>query len=476
MRSFIFLLTLLFFSIISFSQNNVGIKADGSMPDSSAKLDVQSTTQGLLLPRMTTAQRNAMPKKTAGLIVYDIDKQTLYIYNGTSWNALAAVTGNELQAFSTSANPEKAGDSYGCSVAISGDWAAVGAYGYDKSGGLTDCGAVFIYKRTNGQWKQMQILTASDAQPGDRLGYSVAIDGNRLVAGASLATVGSGFYHGAAYVFELTGGVWAQTDKLTALDAASGDYFGSSVSIEGNNIVIGAPGDDGAGTTDEGCAYWFRYEPSIPDWVQDHKITGTLAANNDKMGTSVSVSGGYALIGIPGRSNNAGYATMFQKSNTTYYDFNPGLPSGSRCGESVCIKNLNIVIGAPNTTVDGKANRGKVFVYNGLSQNGDVLLPSLNAEDNFGSSVSFFNGYLLVGATGRTVNGNISQGEAYLFKQGIGNFGNTVWDYKRKINVNNGTINEFYGQSVSINGFNLLVGTEWPQGSKGRVIFLNIEE
>ncbi len=476
MRLFTVLICALLVSTTGFSQNNVGIKTDGSLPDSSAKLDIQSTTQGLLMPRLTTAQRNAMPKKTAGLLVYDIDKQTLYIYNGSNWNALAAVSGNELQAFSTGAIPDKAGDSYGCSVSISGDWAAVGAYGYDKPGGLTDCGAVFIYKRTNGLWAQTQILTATDAQPGDRLGFSVAIDGNRIVAGASLATVGSGFYHGAAYVFENTNGVWAQTDKLTASDAASGDYFGSAVAIEGNSIVIGAPGDDGTGTTDEGCAYWFRYEASIPDWVQDHKITGTLAASNDKMGTSVSVSVGFALIGIPGRNNNAGYATLFQKSNTSYFDFNPMLPAGSRCGQSVFMKNATIILGAPNATVDGKANRGKVFMYNGYSQNGDVLLPALNADDNFGASVSFSNGYLLVGATGRTVNGNSSQGEAYLFKQGVGNFGNTIWEYKRKINVNNGTINEFYGQSVAISGGNVLVGTEWPQGSKGKVIFLNIEE
>jgi hypothetical protein len=112
---------------------------------------------------MTTAQRNAMPKKSNGLLVYDIDKQTLYIYNGSRWNPLAAVTNAELQAFSLPMLIQVlAMKVFGCSVAVSGDWAAVGAYGYDLPG-KSDCGAVYIFKRTSGIWQQVQIITATDA-------------------------------------------------------------------------------------------------------------------------------------------------------------------------------------------------------------------------------------------------------------------------------------------------------------------------
>jgi len=73
-----------------FAQNNIAI--GNNAPDSSARLDVQSSTQGLLIPRLTSAQRNAMPKKAVGLLVYDTDKQTVMMYNGSSWSALLLET------------------------------------------------------------------------------------------------------------------------------------------------------------------------------------------------------------------------------------------------------------------------------------------------------------------------------------------------------------------------------------------------
>lgn len=474
------LVPFLFFSIITSAQNNVGIKSDGSLPDSSAKLDIQSTTQGLLLPRMTTSQRNAMPKKAPGLIVYDTDKQTLYLYNGSQWNPLAAVTNAELQAFSTAALPGSDYESFGCSVAISGDWAAVGAYGYDLPG-KPDCGAVYLFNRINGAWQQVQIITASDAEASGRFGFSVALDGDRLIAGAYLATIGANTYAGAAYIFHRISNNWTEQIKLQASDPSAGDYFGWSVAIEGNSAIVGAPGDDGAGTTDEGSAYIYRYESFIPGWVFDKKILGTLPASNDKFGKSVSISGNYALVGVPGRSSNAGIALIFEKTSNwlSVTAINQFVAANSQFGASVFIKNATIVIGSPNETVNGLVGRGKVYsfyYYFGWQYNGDILLPSLQAGDQFGSAVSFANGYLIAGAPGRTVNGNAGQGEAYLFKQ-IGVQPSTVsWEYKRKINVNNGSMNDQWGQNVSVNGFNLVTGTEWPQNARGKVIFLNIED
>jgi len=70
----------------------VAINTDGTPPDSSAILDVQSTTRGMLIPRLTTAQRNTLTHLSPGLIIYDTDVKSFFYYNGTSWFQLNAFT------------------------------------------------------------------------------------------------------------------------------------------------------------------------------------------------------------------------------------------------------------------------------------------------------------------------------------------------------------------------------------------------
>lgn len=477
MRLF-FTTCLCLFTAVLFAQNNVGIKSDGSLPDSAAKLDVQSTTQGVLLPRMTTAQRNAMPKKAIGLLVYDIDKQTLYMYNGTQWTPLAAVTNAELQGTATEAQPASSYMSYGCSVSISGDWAAVGAYGYSLPG-KTGCGAVFLYKRIDGIWQQQQIITAADAAASDRFGYSVCIKDTQLIVGAYLAANGTKTYAGAAYVFNYNGNAWTQFIKLQPGDAADSDYFGYSVAIDGDRVAVGAPGFNGS-STDIGCVYIYRLETFAPYWIFDIKKIGTLPAANDRLGHSVAVSNAFVAAGVPGYNGNAGLVYTFSRSNSyaNANGVNPFAPAGSNFGYSIAITNNTLTVGSPYETVNSLTNRGRVYsyYYNGTWQyNGDILLPSLQAGDQFGNSVSYANGYIIAGAPGRMVNGNTAQGESFVFKQ-IGTYPNTTWEYKRKITLNSGTANDRWGSRVAIGGFNVITATEWPQQSRGKASFLNIEE
>ena len=86
-------------------------------------------------------------------------------------------------------------------------------------------------------------LTASDGAASDEFGSSVSISGNTVVVGAPDATVGGNTQQGAAYVFTEPGSGWAnmtQTAKLTASDGAADDWFRHSVSISGNTVVVGA--------------------------------------------------------------------------------------------------------------------------------------------------------------------------------------------------------------------------------------------
>jgi hypothetical protein len=119
-----------------------------------------------------------------------------------------------------------------------------------------------VFERNQGGadgWGEVAKLTASDAEDGDDFGTSVSISGDTVVVGAPWED-GAGSYRGAAYVFERNqGGAdgWGEVDKLTASDAEDGDYFGKSVCISRDTLVVGADYEDGAGS-DRGAAYVFE--------------------------------------------------------------------------------------------------------------------------------------------------------------------------------------------------------------------------
>ncbi len=151
------------------------------------------------------------------------------------------------------------GDWFGFSVAISGETTVVGAHFEDGPGG--ERGAAYVFERDQGgagNWGEVKKLTASDADLGDHLGYSVAVSGDAAVVGA-LSEDGAGSNRGAAYVFRRDQGEtgnWGEVTKLTASDAENYDQFGCSVAISPDTTVVGAYQEDTAGS-DRGAAYVF---------------------------------------------------------------------------------------------------------------------------------------------------------------------------------------------------------------------------
>ena len=128
-------------------------------------------------------------------------------------------------------------------------------------------------RRLNDQYAQIAKLTASDAAASDNFGYSVAVDGDTVVIGATGAGTG-----GAVYVRRTSdgGATYVEVAKLTASDAASGDRFGVSVAIDGDTIVVGANSDDDAGSS-SGSAYVFRTTDGGTTYGQVAKLTAADA-------------------------------------------------------------------------------------------------------------------------------------------------------------------------------------------------------
>ena len=144
-----------------------------------------------------------------------------------------------------------AGDWLGCSISIDGDYAIVGAC-YDDS----EKGSAYIFKRNGTIWVHEAKLNASDGKESDRFGCSVSIDKNYAIVGA----YAKNNWAGAAYVFKHNGTAWTGKAKLTASNGSSGDYFGYSVSIDGPRVIVGAPGDGNesgsAYIITRGCCGW----------------------------------------------------------------------------------------------------------------------------------------------------------------------------------------------------------------------------
>jgi hypothetical protein len=227
------------------------------------------------------------------------------------------------------------GDYFGHSVSLSDDTLAVGAHGEASAatgvGGDQDdnsasgSGAVYVFTRTEGVWAQAAYLKASNSEAYDYFGYSVSLSDDTLAIGAhseaSAATgVGgdqddnSASVSGAVYVFTRTEGVWAQEAYLKASNTGAGDLFGSSVSLSGDTLAVGALYEDSAPTgvggdqtdnnaLDSGAVYLFTRTEGV--WAQEANLKASNTGAGDSFGYPVSLSDDNLAIGAIGESSAA---------------------------------------------------------------------------------------------------------------------------------------------------------------------------
>ncbi|MGB1242390.1 MAG: FG-GAP repeat protein, partial [Chitinophagales bacterium] len=270
-------------------------------------------------------------------------------------------------------NDPEAGDLFGYSVSISGDYAIVGAYYEDT--GASDAGAAYIFHKDQGgtnNWGEVKKIQASDIQSGDWFGFSVSISGDYAIVGA---------YHkgnntGATYIFHKDqGGTdnWGQVKKIQASDIQGGDNFGRSVSISGDYAIVGAPLED-TGGLDAGAAYIFHKDQGgSNNWGEVKKIQASDKETGDWFGESVSISGDYAIVGASSEgigASHAGAAYVFHKDE------------------------------------GGTDNWGEVQ---------KIQASDPEEDDNFGVSVSISNGSVIIGAWMEDT-GGIDAGAAYIFQ------------------------------------------------------------
>ncbi len=463
----------------------------------------------------------------------------VYILEDTNTDGDYADT-NEVIKISETSNtgtnlPLDANDNFGSSVAFAGNRILVGAPSDDD--GDPGAGAVYVFKDTNtdGDWadageviKISQTFSAGTnltLDENDGFGSSVAVVGNRILVGAPYDDDGTG-NAGAVYILEDTNtdGDWADAGEIikiseisntgTNLPLDASDGFGSSVTVDGNRILVGAWNDDDGGA-DNGAVYILEDTNTDGDWADAGEIIKTSETSNtgtnlqldanDGFGSSVAVDGGLIFVGahtgdnftgsvyiLDDINNNGDYADtgeIVKIGDTSVIESNlQSLDVVDLFGSSVAVAGNRILVGAPHDD-DGGVDSGAVYILEDTNTDGDYAdtnevikisetsntgtnLP-LDTAGKFGSSVAVAGNRILVGATDDD-DGGVDSGAVYILEDTNtdGDYADTNEIIKISETSNTGTnlpLDDYdnFGSSVAVDGNRILVGA--PHDNDGSV-------
>jgi len=244
------------------------------------------------------------------------------------------------------------GDNFGSAVALSGNYAAVGAWGASDYAGVAT-----VFTLSNGAWSRSQTISDPAATSGDAFATSVALTATTLLIGAP----GTAANSGAGYFFGKSGANWSLLISASDPDNATGDQFGATVALAGTDGFIGVPG---------GASYAGEVTPfssSTGTWVQGTVITDPNATAGDEFGAALSYDGTTLAVGASGQNVGtapvasaagavysftaaAGVWTMQSETVDPTTTTSPSSASGDLFGTTVAVAGASLVAGAPGTS------------------------------------------------------------------------------------------------------------------------------
>jgi len=329
------------------------------------------------------------------------------------------------------ASNRQSDDYFGWSIALSGDWAIVGASAYQSN----YPGAAYVYHLENEQWVEKQQLSGDDNPGRDRFGESVALSGSWAIVGASADQS----YSGAAYVYHLENGQWVEKQTLHPYTLRSHDYFGKSVILSGSWAIVGASGKNNSA----GAAYVFHLENG--QWVEKQTLHPDDLQSLVRFGVSSALSGDWAIVGASGYG---GAAYIFHLENGQWVQkqtLHPDdLQSGDYFGESIALSGDWAIVGSLYKNQEA----GAAYVFhleNGQWVEKQTLHPDdLQSHDRFTYSIALSRNWAIVGSN------NLSKdtGAAYIF-----HLENQKWVEKQKLladALQSGDSACGFGQSIAL--------------------------
>ena len=378
-------------------------------------------------------------------------------------------------------------DRFGNAIAMSGNTLVVGVE--QENGGE---GAVYLYSRaTDGSWSFDERIEASDGTIKTFFGHSVDISGDILVVGCP----GRSQDRGAVYVYRRSNGDWGQEVKLFPNNPDLVDHFGASVAISGSTIVVGSPNEDGSsvGVNNShnnladaaGAAYIFAWENN--NWIQKAYLKANNTTAGDCFGSSVAISSNQATIAIGSiyqstTAANSGAVYVFVNDGGSWIQqafvkaYIPGI--GDHFGHAIKVDGDYLVVGAPyedsnatgfggNQNDDSAIDSGAVYVFERIlsawSQESYIKASNSHAGILFGSSVDAAAGntsVAVIGApgensdlTGINPSGGVStpltgSGAAYVVVKQLG-FPRLMHAYLKASNTD---ASDYFGAAVATNG------------------------
>src|SRR5574341_683536 len=348
------------------------------------------------------------------------------------------------------ANDGAAEDYFGRSVALSGDTVVAGAYGDDFDQN-TFQGSAYVFTRSGSVWTQQQKLIANDGAQYDSFGISVAISGDTVAVGASNDKVGLNVNQGSAYIFKRSGSKWKQQQKLTAFDGASGDLFGHAVALYGNTVVAGAVKDNIGANSTQGSAYVFARSGST--WTYQQKLTAFDGAADDRFGAALALSQDTVVVGV-GRDDvntnlDQGSVYVFALTDTTPSRASSALPSGAgeaavaRLKEEGLDSSLAEAMRAVRSEPDARTASSSAAAQT-------ISLPFAQlfrqtafdgaANDSYGYSVAATEDTVVVGAYLDTIGASARRGSVYVYSRSSGD-----WTFQQKLVAIDGAAEERFG-------------------------------
>ncbi len=287
------------------------------------------------------------------------------------------------------------GDQFGDEVALDGDTVVVGAKGDDPG---FQTGSAYIFRFDGKTWFEQQKLFKPDGESFDSFGESVAVTGETVFVGAS----GDNANSGATYVYTFDGAraTWVLQQVLHPSDADQGlgRRFGRTVAIDGGAAVIGATDDNELGTK-AGAVYVFRFDGS--NWIEEQKLLPSKGIADDRFGISVSLSTDVAVIGT--RISESAYIFNFDGASWNQEQIlvaSDGNPSQD-FGRSVAISGDVVAVGAGDDDANGMdSGSAYVFRFDGKSWLEEEKLLPVDGEpgDHFGLAVAISGETALIGA------------------------------------------------------------------------------
>ncbi|WP_052573106.1 choice-of-anchor D domain-containing protein [Haloferula sp. BvORR071] len=260
----------------------------------------------------------------------------VFVRNGSTWTQEAY-----LKASDTAANAE-----FGSAVGISGDVVVVGApFAADGSG------AVHVFQRSGGQWSHATRIIAPNAASGMRFGFAVSVSGESFVCGAP-GEASDAPESGAVYVFTRSGNAWPLQAYLKASNSGAGDDFGDAVALDGDRLVAGAYGEDSnasgvdgnsANDSAEGAGAAYLFSRSAGQWQQDAYLKASNSEAGDWFGGAVAISATTVLVGAERESGSGAGVYAVQSGNGATW-------SGAAYGFVIPVSDPEIVVevaGAP---------------------------------------------------------------------------------------------------------------------------------